>query len=76
MTDTVLFRQHLQTAAEVAQAGYHALSRGRRRVVVGLGNKLTVLSTRLAPRTAVARVSRRLLSRKESAPVEPPSRPS
>lgn len=64
MTDTNLFQKKLQSASEVAEAGYRALISGRRRVVAGLANRLTVFSLRLAPRTNVAKVSKRLMSRR------------
>ena len=68
MTDTNIFQGRLQSAAEVAEAGYRALTRGETSIVVGLANKLQVFSLRFLPRDAVARVSKRIMSRSESAP--------
>ena len=65
MTDTNIFQGRLGTAAQVARAGYRALMRGDTSVVVGLANKLQVLSTRFAPRSAVARISKRIMGRRE-----------
>ncbi len=68
MTDTNIFQGRLQSAAEVAEAGYRALTRGETSIVVGLANKLQVFSLRFLPRDAVASVSKRIMSRSESAP--------
>ena len=62
MADTKLFRRHAANPAEVAEAGYQAMMQGRTRVVAGTGNKLMTFSLRFAPRTAVAKVCRELLS--------------
>lgn len=66
MTDTRIFRGRLLSAAEVAQAGYRALMRGRTSVVVGLANRLMIFSLRFSPRNLVARVSKSILSREGS----------
>jgi uncharacterized protein len=47
-------------ARTVAQAGYQGLMAGRRLVVPGWSNRMTVFSTRLAPRTLLARITRKL----------------
>jgi len=59
--DSTLFRTTPQMHARtVALAGYQALMAGRRVVVPGWSNRMTVLSTRLAPRTLLARITRKL----------------
>jgi short-subunit dehydrogenase len=63
MTDTTLFQGRVLSAGEVAQAGYRALMRRRGSVVVGMANKPMIFSLRLIPRTLVARMSKRMLSR-------------
>ncbi|TGQ32420.1 SDR family oxidoreductase [Mesorhizobium sp. M00.F.Ca.ET.216.01.1.1] len=66
MIDTNIFQGKLLSAAEVAQAGYRALMRGDTSIVVGLANKLQVLSIRFAPRDVVARIGKRIMSRLEA----------
>jgi short-subunit dehydrogenase len=61
LTGTNLFHGRLSSAADVARAGYRALMRGQTTVVVGLANRLLVLTIRLSPRALVAKVSRRML---------------
>ena len=63
MTDAKIFQRRLSTAAQVAQAGYQALMRGRTTVVVGAANKLLVLSVRFSPRSLVTRIARTLLGK-------------
>jgi short-subunit dehydrogenase len=59
--DSPLFRDGVvMDALTVAQAGYDGLMAGRRLVVPGWSNRMTVLSTRLAPRTMLAKIARRL----------------
>ena len=61
--DSTLFRTSpVMDARTVAQAGYDGLMAGKRVAVAGASNKLTVLSTRLAPRATLARITRRLNS--------------
>jgi short-subunit dehydrogenase len=55
-----LFKINAMTSAAVAKAGYRAMMRGRRSVVVGGGNKFMAFSTRFAPRRLTAAVSRKL----------------
>ncbi|MEJ2719127.1 MAG: SDR family oxidoreductase [Deltaproteobacteria bacterium] len=61
--DVRLFRMSGMDAVKVARAGHQALLRGRRVVVPGLANKLTVLSAAFLPRRLVTKVSRVLMSR-------------
>jgi short-subunit dehydrogenase len=63
MTDVRMFQGQLWSPAEVAQAGYRALMRGRTSVVVGTANKLMVFSLRFTPRNLVARIGKSILSR-------------
>jgi short-subunit dehydrogenase len=47
-------------AAAVARVGYDGLMAGKRVAIAGLSNKLTVLSTRVAPRMMLAKITRGL----------------
>jgi short-subunit dehydrogenase len=49
-------------AADVARVGFDGLMAGKRAAIAGASNKLTVLSTRLAPRTMLAKIARKLNS--------------
>jgi short-subunit dehydrogenase len=49
-------------AADVARVGFDSLMAGKRAAIAGASNKLTVLSTRLAPRTTLAKIARSLNS--------------
>lgn len=61
--DSALFRAGaVMDARTVAQAGYDGLMAGKRVAIAGASNKLTVLSTRLAPRKMLARITRKLNS--------------
>jgi short-subunit dehydrogenase len=61
--DSRLFRTGtVMSAAVVARVGYDALMAGKRVVIAGVSNKLTVFSTRLAPRTMLAKITRKLNS--------------
>jgi len=61
--DSKLFRAGaVMDARTVAQAGYQALMDGRRLVVPGWSNRMTIFSTRLAPRTMLAKITRKLNS--------------
>jgi short-subunit dehydrogenase len=56
-----LFRSGaVMNAAAVARVGYDGLMAGKRVAIAGLSNKLTVLSTRVAPRTMLAKITRGL----------------
>lgn len=59
--NTVLVRLNRMTAAEVAAIGYHAMMRGRRRVVPGWFNKLLIGSLRFSHRDAVLKISKLLM---------------
>ena len=59
--DSRLFRTGTaMSAAAVARVGYDGLMAGKRVAIAGLSNKLTVLSTRLAPRSVLAKITRKL----------------
>jgi len=61
--DTTLFRTgKVMSAAAVARVGYDGLMAGKRVAIAGMSNRLTVLSTRLAPRTMLAKITRKLNS--------------
>jgi len=61
--DTPLFRAGaVMSAAAVARVGFDGLMAGKRVAVAGFSNKLTVLSTRLAPRSMLAKITRKLNS--------------
>lgn len=56
----LMTRVPFQEAGVVAEAGYRAMLRGRPLVVSGLTNRLGVWATRLAPRSLLPRIVRRL----------------
>jgi short-subunit dehydrogenase len=59
--DSPLFRTgKVMSAAAVARVGFDGLMAGKRVAIAGMSNKATVLSTRLAPRTMLARIARKL----------------
>jgi short-subunit dehydrogenase len=61
--DTPLFRTGaVMSAAAVARVGFDGLMAGKRVAIAGVSNKLTVLSTRLAPRAMLAKITRKLNS--------------
>lgn len=61
--DSRLFRAGTaMDAAPVALIGFDGLMAGRRVAIAGWSNKLTVASTRLAPRTLLATITRKLNS--------------
>jgi len=56
---------HVASAGDVAQAGYHAMLRGRAIVVPGFLNKLTIHGLlRLAPRKLATRISRSIMEKR------------
>jgi len=60
---SLLFRTGtVMSAAAVARVGYDGLMAGKRVAIAGVSNKLTVLSTRLASRTMLAKITRKLNS--------------
>ncbi len=58
--DIPLFRQNVMSAARVARIGYAALLRGQRLVIPGWRNALGAWLTRLAPRSMILRIIRRI----------------
>ena len=59
--DSSLFRSgKVMDARTVANIGYEGLMAGKRLVIAGWSNRLTVLSTRLAPREMLAKITKRL----------------
>lgn len=63
MDDTKLFQGRTMDAKNVAEIGYRALIEGRRTVIAGTGNKFLVYSTKLMPRSIVARMVKNMMSR-------------
>jgi short-subunit dehydrogenase len=68
MTRTRLFAGPVADPASVARDGYHAMMRGRRSVVAGLGNRVMVQVMRCAPTSAVARISAAVFRTPDTAP--------
>uniref|UniRef100_Q02AD5 Short-chain dehydrogenase/reductase SDR n=1 Tax=Solibacter usitatus (strain Ellin6076) TaxID=234267 RepID=Q02AD5_SOLUE len=66
ITDSKLFRGSAMTAQEVAQIGYRAMMAGQAEVIAGARNRWMILSTRLAPRTMLAAIAKRLNSSEHS----------
>ncbi|MEO8371939.1 MAG: SDR family oxidoreductase [Candidatus Solibacter sp.] len=62
IADSRLFEGSAMTAAQVAREGYTAMLAGRTEIIAGARNRWMMLLTRLAPRTMLARVTRRLNS--------------
>jgi len=61
--DSRLFRTAaVMSAAAVARVGFDGLMAGKRVAIAGVGNRLTVFSTRLAPRTMLAKITSKLNS--------------
>jgi short-subunit dehydrogenase len=63
MEDVGLFQGQIMNAKTVAEAGYQALMKGKRVIVPGFGNQVTVLAPRFIPRRMVTRASKKLMSR-------------
>jgi short-subunit dehydrogenase len=57
-----LFRGPTMNAAEVAGEGYRAMLAGKAEIIAGSRNRRLIFSTRFAPRTLLARMTRRLNS--------------
>ena len=57
-----LFRGHIMTAEEVAKEGFRAMMEGRTEVIAGARNRWMIWGSRLAPRTMLAALTRRLNS--------------
>ncbi len=66
ITDSKLFRGSAMTAQEVARIGYRAMMAGQAEVIAGARNRWMILSTRLAPRTMLATIAKRLNSSEHS----------
>ena len=62
MEQTNLFQGPLMDSATVALIGYRALLRGKRSVVAGFMNKLTMFSIKFAPRFLVAKITKKIMS--------------
>jgi uncharacterized protein len=61
--DSRLFRTaSVMSAAAVARVGFDGLMAGKRVAIAGASNRLTVFSTRLAPRAMLAKITSRLNS--------------
>jgi uncharacterized protein len=60
VADSLLFRARPMASQTVAQIGYRAMMRGRHTVVAGFANKVLAFSTRLAPRSVAAAITRKL----------------
>ncbi len=58
-----LFRGSAMTAKEVAQIGYRAMMAGEAEAIAGARNRGMILLTRLAPRTLLASIAKRLNSK-------------
>jgi short-subunit dehydrogenase len=63
MTDTNLFRGRTMTSADVARIGYDGWKNGKVLVVTGLSNKISMSLVRMAPRSMVRRLVKRLNGR-------------
>jgi short-subunit dehydrogenase len=57
-----LFRGRAMQAADVARQGYTAMMQGKVEIIAGARNRWLILGTRLAPRTLLAGLARRLNS--------------
>jgi hypothetical protein len=64
--DSKLFEGPAMTAAAVAREGYAAMMAGKPEVIAGARNRWMILLTRLAPRTMLAQITRRLNSSTQS----------
>jgi short-subunit dehydrogenase len=62
ISESKLFRGTAMSAAEVARDGYRAMMAGKAEVISGARNRWMMLGTRLAPRTMLAAIARRLNS--------------
>ncbi|HEY2011975.1 MAG TPA: SDR family oxidoreductase [Bryobacteraceae bacterium] len=62
ISDSKLFKGAMMQADEVARIGYRAMMAGKAEVIAGARNRWMMLGTRLAPRTMLAAVTRRLNS--------------
>lgn len=62
IADSKLFKGSSMGAEEVARIGYRAMMAGKTEVVAGARNRWMMRGARLAPRSLLARVTRRLNS--------------
>jgi short-subunit dehydrogenase len=62
ITDSTLFQGSAMSAEEVARIGYRAMLGGRPEVIAGARNRWMILLTRIAPRTLLAAIAKRLNS--------------
>jgi uncharacterized protein len=60
IAESRLFSMGVMTSAAVAEIGYRGMMRGKRLVVTGAGNKLVTFASRLAPRTFMASMTKKL----------------
>ena len=60
ITDSDLLSGPAMTAAAVAKEGYEAMLAGKAEIIAGARNRWTMLGTRLAPRSMLAGIARRL----------------
>ncbi|MGD0388303.1 MAG: SDR family oxidoreductase [Tepidisphaeraceae bacterium] len=58
--DSLLFKMRMMDSMTAARIGYGAMMRGRRSVVTGLSNKISVWAMRFVPRRATAAMARKL----------------
>lgn len=63
MTDVKLFQGNLMRPEHVAEIGHQAMMGGKRTVVAGSTNKLTVFALRLLPRTLVTSMIKNMLGK-------------
>ena len=61
-SETNLFRANVMNAGDVAQIGYRAMLQGRPEAIAGARNRIMILLARLAPRTMMAGIVKRLNS--------------
>ncbi len=66
LQDSALLHGPAMTAAAVAGEGYRAMLAGKAEVIAGARNRWAMLSTRLAPRSLLARIARKLNSGKSA----------
>jgi short-subunit dehydrogenase len=62
ITDSNLLKGSSMNASEVARIGYQAMMAGKVEVIAGARNRWMMLGTRLAPRTMLAGIARKLNS--------------
>jgi len=70
--DIRLFKFGVMDAKKVAEIGYHALMKGKRIVVPGIANKLTVFSLRYMPRRLLTTITGFIMGRNNNIPKSQP----